>query len=111
MHGYVLICPGPRRFSRTGYRTQRPESPALLAHLSSVRQPKTLTLLASAPLSRALPEVLRLLSAYGGAPELQRGHDILLTGLTTILTRQAKPGRPRQHGTPPADPPLPVARP
>ena len=63
------------------------------------------------PLSRALPEVLRLLSAYDGAAELQRGLDILLTGLTTILTRQAKPGRPRQHGIPPADPPLPVARP
>jgi hypothetical protein len=54
---------------------------------------------------------LRLLSAYDGAVELQRGLDILLTGLTTILTRQAKPGRPRQHGIPPADPPLPVARP
>jgi len=54
---------------------------------------------------------LRLLSAYDDAPELQRGPGILLTGLTTILTRQAKPVRPRRHGIPPADPPLPAGRP
>ena len=34
-----------------------------------------------------------------GAAELERGLDILLTWLTTILTRQAKSSRPRQHGT------------
>ena len=46
------------------------------------------------PLSRALPEVLRLLSAYDGAAELQRGLDILLTGLTTTLTPSGE-ARPR----------------
>ena len=54
------------------------------------------------PLLRGLAPVL---ASYDGAAELERGLDILLTGLTTTVTPQAEPGRPRQHSTPPADQP------
>jgi AcrR family transcriptional regulator len=49
------------------------------------------------PLLRGLAPVL---GGYKGAAELERGLDILLTGLTTTLVQ---PARPRQHSTPPAD--------
>src|ERR1700683_4948386 len=51
------------------------------------------------PLLRGLAPVL---GGYDGAAELERGLDILLTGLSTTL---AQPARPRQHSPPPADPP------
>jgi hypothetical protein len=41
-----------------------------------------------------------VLAACDGAAELERGPGILLTGLTTIPTRQAKPGRPPASGHP-----------
>ena len=44
------------------------------------------------PLLRGLAPVL---AAYDGAAELERGLDILLTGLTTTLTPPARPARPR----------------
>jgi len=53
------------------------------------------------PLLRGLAPVL---GGYDGAAELERGLDILLTGLTPCLP-QAQPARPRQHSTPPADQP------
>jgi len=53
---------------------------------------------ANSPLLRSLASVL---ASYDGAAELERGLDILLTGLTTTLTPQAcRPGtQPTpQHG-------------
>jgi AcrR family transcriptional regulator len=54
------------------------------------------------PLLRGLAPVL---ARYDGAAELERGLDILLTGLTTTLTpsRPDPPARAR-HSNPPADP-------
>jgi AcrR family transcriptional regulator len=53
------------------------------------------------PLLRGLAPVL---AAYDGAAELERGLDILLTGLTTALSPQVKLVRRRHQDAPPADP-------
>jgi AcrR family transcriptional regulator len=49
------------------------------------------------PLLRSLAPVL---ASYDGAAELERGLDILLTGLADTLTPQAGHARPRAHSTP-----------
>ena len=49
------------------------------------------------PLLRSLAPVL---ATYDGATELERGLDILLTGLATTLTPQAGRARPRVQDTP-----------
>jgi threonine/homoserine efflux transporter RhtA len=49
------------------------------------------------PLLRSLAPVL---ASYDGAAELERGLDILLTGLADTLTPQAGHTRPRQQNTP-----------
>jgi AcrR family transcriptional regulator len=49
------------------------------------------------PLLRSLAPVL---ASYDGAAELERGLDILLTGLATTLPPQAGHARPRQQNTP-----------
>jgi AcrR family transcriptional regulator len=49
------------------------------------------------PLLRSLAPVL---ATYDGATELERGLDILLTGLATTLTPQAGRARPREQDTP-----------
>ena len=53
------------------------------------------------PLLRGLAPVL---ASYDGAAELERGLDILLTGLTATLTPPGQTRCPRQHSPPPADP-------
>ena len=50
------------------------------------------------PLLRSLAPTL---AAYDGAAELERGLDILLTGLTATLTPPGEPARPHQHSSSP----------